>query len=98
MAGTGGSAAGSADTGSTGSSPAPAVGRATTLPGSRGGVIHGAVLPTARALGEFGAVSIVSGRIENQTQTLPLYVQDRFENFDSTGAFTPAGVLALLAF
>jgi sulfate transport system permease protein len=69
-----------------------------TLPGIRWGVVYGVVLTTARALGEFGAVSIVSGRIENQTQTLPLYVQDRFENFDSTGAYTAAVVLALLAF
>jgi sulfate transport system permease protein len=59
--------------------------------------VYGVVLTTARALGEFGAVSIVSGRIEGQTQTLPLYVQDRFENFDSTGAYAAAAVLALLA-
>ncbi|MEA2313622.1 MAG: sulfate/thiosulfate transport system permease protein [Solirubrobacteraceae bacterium] len=68
-----------------------------TLPGIRWGVVYGVVLTTARALGEFGAVSIVSGRIENQTQTLPLYVQDRFENFDATGAYTAAVVLAVLA-
>ncbi|HEX4436604.1 MAG TPA: sulfate ABC transporter permease subunit CysW [Solirubrobacteraceae bacterium] len=68
-----------------------------TLPGIRWGVVYGVVLTTARALGEFGAVSIVSGRIEGQTQTLPLYVQDRFENFDTTGAYTAAVVLALLA-
>jgi sulfate transport system permease protein len=68
-----------------------------TLPGIRWGVVYGVVLTTARALGEFGAVSIVSGRIEGQTQTLPLYVQDRFENFDSTGAYTAAVVLAVLA-
>ncbi len=68
-----------------------------TLPGIRWGVVYGVVLTTARALGEFGAVSIVSGRIEGQTQTLPLYVQDRFENFDITGAYTAAVVLALLA-
>jgi sulfate/thiosulfate transport system permease protein len=68
-----------------------------TLPGIRWGVVYGVVLTTARALGEFGAVSIVSGRIEGQTQTLPLYVQDRFENFDSTGAYTAAVLLALLA-
>ena len=55
------------------------------------------MLTTARALGEFGAVSVVSGRIEGQTQTLPLYVQDQFENFDVTGAYTAAVVLALLA-
>src|ERR1700730_713249 len=69
-----------------------------TLPGIRWGVVYGVVLTTARALGEFGAVSIVSGRIGGQTQTLPLYVQDRFENFDVTGAYTAAVVLALLAF
>jgi sulfate transport system permease protein len=69
-----------------------------TLPGIRWGVVYGVVLTTARALGEFGAVSIVSGRIEGETQTLPLYVQARFENFDATGAYTAAVVLALLAF
>jgi sulfate transport system permease protein len=68
-----------------------------TLPGIRWAVVYGVVLTTARALGEFGAVSIVSGRIEGQTQTLPLYVQDRFENFDLTGAYAAAVVLALLA-
>jgi sulfate transport system permease protein len=68
-----------------------------TLPAIRWGVVYGVVLTTARALGEFGAVSIVSGRIEGQTQTLPLYVQDRFENFDTAGAYTAAVVLALLA-
>ncbi|HEY2140508.1 MAG TPA: sulfate ABC transporter permease subunit CysW [Solirubrobacteraceae bacterium] len=68
-----------------------------TLPAIRWGVVYGVVLTTARALGEFGAVSIVSGRLEGQTQTLPLYVQDRFENFDTTGAYSAAVVLALLA-
>jgi sulfate transport system permease protein len=68
-----------------------------TLPGIRWGVVYGVVLTTARALGEFGAVSIVSGRVVGQTQTLPLYVQDRFENFDLTGAYAAAVVLAVLA-
>jgi sulfate transport system permease protein len=72
--------------------------RRITLPAIRWGVVYGVVLTTARALGEFGAVSIVSGRLEGQTQTLPLYVQDRFENFDATGAYAAAVVLALLAF
>jgi sulfate transport system permease protein len=71
--------------------------RRVTLPAIRWGVVYGVVLTTARALGEFGAVSVVSGRIEGQTQQLPLYVQDRFENFDPTGAYTAAVVLALLA-
>jgi sulfate transport system permease protein len=69
-----------------------------TLPAIRWGVVYGVVLTTARALGEFGAVSIVSGRIEGQTQTLPLYVQSAFENFNTVGAYTAAIVLALLAF
>jgi sulfate/thiosulfate transport system permease protein len=68
-----------------------------TLPGIRWGVVYGVVLTTARALGEFGAVSVVSGRIQGQTQTLPLYVLDRFENFDITGAYAASLVLALLA-
>jgi sulfate/thiosulfate transport system permease protein len=68
-----------------------------TLPAIRWAVVYGVVLTTARALGEFGAVSIVSGRLEGQTQTLPLYVQDRIENFDTTGAYAAAVVLALLA-
>jgi sulfate transport system permease protein len=68
-----------------------------TLPAIRWGVVYGVVLTTARALGEFGAVSVVSGRIEGQTQTLPLYVQDQFENFNVTGAYAAAVVLALLA-
>jgi sulfate/thiosulfate transport system permease protein len=72
--------------------------RRITLPAIRWGVVYGVVLTTARALGEFGAVSVVSGRIEGQTQSLPLYVQDRFENFDPTGAYTAAVILALLAF
>jgi sulfate transport system permease protein len=71
--------------------------RRITLPAIRWGVVYGVVLTTARALGEFGAVSVVSGRIEGKTLSLPLYVQDRFENFDITGAYTAAVVLALLA-
>jgi sulfate transport system permease protein len=69
-----------------------------TLPAIRWGVVYGVVLTTARALGEFGAVSVVSGRILGQTQTLPLYVQSSFENFDTTGAYSAAVVLALLSF
>lgn len=68
-----------------------------TLPAIRWGVSYGVVLTTARALGEFGAVSIVAGNIEGQTQTLPLYVSDRYENFDLTGAYTAAVLLAVLA-
>src|SRR5919199_4083309 len=55
-----------------------------TLPAIRSGVGYGVVLTTARALGEFGAVSIVSGRLAGQTETLTLYVEDRFQAFDTT--------------
>jgi sulfate transport system permease protein len=68
-----------------------------TLPAIRWGVAYGVVLTTARALGEFGAVSVVSGHIRGQTETLTLQVEDRFQSFDLTGAYTAAVVLALLA-
>src|SRR4051812_22544987 len=68
-----------------------------TLPAIRWGVAYGVVLTTARALGEFGAVSVVSGHIAGQTETLTLHVQDRFEAFDVTGAYAASLVLALLA-
>jgi sulfate/thiosulfate transport system permease protein len=67
-----------------------------TLPAIRPAVIYGVVLSTARALGEFGAVSVVSGRIQGRTETMTLYVQNRFEGFDLTGAYASAVLLALL--
>src|SRR4051795_6477634 len=68
-----------------------------TLPAIRWGVAYGVVLTTARALGEFGAVSVVSGHIAGQTETLTLHVQDRFQAFDLTGAYAAAVVLAIMA-
>ena len=68
-----------------------------TLPSIRWGVTYGVVLATARALGEFGAVSIVSGRISGETETMPLFVQKQFEVFNVSGAYAAALVLALLA-
>jgi sulfate transport system permease protein len=68
-----------------------------TLPVIRWAVAYGVVLTTARAIGEFGAVSVVSGRIEGRTQTLPLYVQAQFESFDMPGAYAASVVLALIA-
>jgi sulfate transport system permease protein len=68
-----------------------------TLPSIRWGVAYGVVLTTARALGEFGAVTIVSGRLAGQTETLTLYVENRFEGFDLVGAYAAALVLAALA-
>jgi sulfate transport system permease protein len=68
-----------------------------TLPAIRWGVAYGVVLTTARVLGEFGAVSIVSGQISGQTETLPLFVEKQFANFNETGAFAASVLLALLA-
>lgn len=68
-----------------------------TLPTIRWGVAYGVVLTTARVLGEFGAVSVVSGSISGQTQTLPLFVAKQYENFNLPGAFGASVLLALLA-
>jgi sulfate/thiosulfate transport system permease protein len=69
-----------------------------TLPAIRWGVAYGVVLTTARVLGEFGAVTIVSGSISGKTETLPLFVAKAFEQFDEQAAYAGAIVLALLAF
>ena len=71
--------------------------RRVTWPAIRYAVAYGVVLTTARALGEFGAVSVVSGRLVGQTESLTLYVQDRYQAFDTTGAYAGAVLLALLA-
>jgi sulfate transport system permease protein len=68
-----------------------------TLPSIRWAVIYGVVLTTARCLGEYGAVAIVSGRLEGQTETATLRVEDRYTNFDLAGAYSIAVVLALMA-
>jgi sulfate/thiosulfate transport system permease protein len=68
-----------------------------TLPAIRWGIAYGVVLTTARAIGEFGAVSVVSGRIAGQTQTLTLLVEQRFENFDLAGAYAACALLGLIA-
>jgi sulfate transport system permease protein len=68
-----------------------------TLPAIRWGVAYGVVLTTARVLGEFGAVTIVSGSISGETETLPLYVAKAFEQFQEEAAYAGAIVLALLA-
>jgi sulfate transport system permease protein len=72
--------------------------RRVTLPAIRWGVAYGVVLTLARAIGEFGAVSVVSGRIEGKTQTMTLFVGAEYENFDYVGAYGAAVVLALIAF
>ncbi len=68
-----------------------------TLPSIRWGVTYGIVLATARALGEYGAVAVVSGKISGQTETLPLYVENEYTNFNLAGAYAAAILLALLA-
>jgi sulfate transport system permease protein len=68
-----------------------------TLPSIRWGLAYGVVLSVARAIGEFGAVSVVSGKVAGETQTLTLLVQQRFENFDLAGAYAASALLALIA-
>jgi sulfate transport system permease protein len=79
-----------------GSSPLGAFLR-VTLPSIRWGLAYGVTLTTARALGEFGAVAIVSSRLVGQTETLTLFAENRFESFDQAGAYGGALVLAALA-
>jgi sulfate transport system permease protein len=71
--------------------------RRITLPAIRWGVAYGVVLTTARAIGEFGAVSVVSGRIAGETTTLTLLVEQRFQNFDLAGAYAASALLAVIA-
>jgi sulfate transport system permease protein len=68
-----------------------------TLPAIRWGLAYGVVLATARALGEFGAVAVVSGHITGQTETLPIFVQSQFDRFNLAGAYAAGLVLAVLA-
>jgi sulfate/thiosulfate transport system permease protein len=68
-----------------------------TLPSIRWGVTYGVVLATARALGEFGAVAVVSGKITGETETLPLFVENQYGQFNLAGAYGAAIVLAILA-
>ena len=68
-----------------------------TLPSIRWAVIYGVILTTARCLGEYGAVAVVSGRLQGQTETATLRVQERWESFDLAGAYAISIVLALIA-
>ena len=68
-----------------------------TLPSIRWAVAYGVILTTARCLGEYGAVAVVSGRIQGVTETATLRVQQRYESFDLAGAYAISIVLALLA-
>src|SRR5690242_3132704 len=68
-----------------------------TLPAIRYGIAYGVVLSVARAIGEFGAVSVVSGKIAGQTMTLTLLVEQRFTNYDLAGAYAASALLAVIA-
>jgi sulfate/thiosulfate transport system permease protein len=68
-----------------------------TLPNIKWGLIYGVILCNARAMGEFGAVSVVSGHIRGQTNTLPLHVEILYNEYQSVAAFAVASLLALLA-
>jgi sulfate/thiosulfate transport system permease protein len=71
--------------------------RRVTWPAIRWAVAYGIVLTTARSLGEFGAVRVVSGHIVGRTETLTLLVQDRNDDFDAVGAYAASVLLALIA-
>jgi sulfate/thiosulfate transport system permease protein len=71
--------------------------RRITLPALRWGIAYGVVLSTARSIGEFGAVSVVSSKVAGSTNTLTLLVQQRFENFDLAGAYAASALLAVIA-
>lgn len=68
-----------------------------TLPSIRWGLLYGVLLTNARAMGEFGAVSVVSGSIIGQTSTLPIFVEQAYKNYNNEAAFGAAVILALLA-
>ncbi|HSH92365.1 MAG TPA: sulfate ABC transporter permease subunit CysW [Ramlibacter sp.] len=68
-----------------------------TLPNIKWGLIYGVILCNARAMGEFGAVSVVSGHIRGQTSTMPLHVEILYNEYQSVAAFSVASLLALLA-
>lgn len=68
-----------------------------TLPSVKWGLLYGVILCNARAMGEFGAVSIVSGHITGQTDTMPLRVEKLYQEYNATAAFAVASLLALLA-
>lgn len=71
--------------------------RRVSLPNIKWALIYGVVLTNARAVGEFGAVSVVSGNIRGQTNTLPLHVELLYQDYNIAGAFASASLLALIA-
>jgi sulfate transport system permease protein len=68
-----------------------------TLPNIKWGLLYGVILCNARAMGEFGAVAVVSGRIRGETNTMPLHIEALYDDYNFTGAFAVASLLAFLA-
>jgi sulfate/thiosulfate transport system permease protein len=68
-----------------------------TLPSIKWGLLYGIILCNARAMGEFGAVSVVSGKIRGQTNTMPLHIEILYNEYQFAAAFAVASLLALLA-
>lgn len=71
--------------------------RKVTLPHIKWALLYGIVLCTARAMGEFGAVSVLSGHLRGKTNTLPLYIELLYQGYDFTGAFAASSVLVVMA-
>ena len=71
--------------------------RKVTLPHIKWALLYGIVLCTARAMGEFGAVSVLSGHLRGKTNTLPLYIELLYQGYDFTGAFAASSILVILA-
>ena len=71
--------------------------RRVTLPAIRWAIAYGVVLTTARALGEFGAVSVISGHVVGRTETMTLHVEAQYQQFDYVGAYSASVVLAMIA-
>jgi sulfate transport system permease protein len=71
--------------------------RLVTLPNIRWGLLYGVLLCNARAMGEFGAVSVISGHIRGVTNTMPLHIEILYDSYNFAGAFAVASLLALLA-
>jgi sulfate ABC transporter, permease protein len=71
--------------------------RRITLPSIRGALAYGVVLALARSMGEYGAIAVVSGRLVGRTQTVTLFVQERYQNFDQQAAYSAALVLVAAA-
>ena len=71
--------------------------RKVTLPHIKWALLYGVVLCTARAMGEFGAVSVLSGHLRGKTNTLPLYIELLYQGYDYTGAFASSSILVVMA-